>query len=103
MPYCPWSFTHYQGHLIIFNGDCKVEQIGKRKSAWELVQQSYLYNPNTKSWDYVGDDSHNYELGKAVHLGENKIFFVGGLTGTFKVGKDDDMVTTCSILTITPK
>ena len=103
MPYSSCSITHYQGCLIIFNGDRRVEQTGKRKSAWESVQQSYLYNPNTKSWDYIAEDSHNYKLGKAVHLGENKIFFVGGITGTFEVGKDDDMVKTCSILTITPK
>ena len=99
MPYSPWSITHYQGRLIIFNGDRKVEQSGN----WELVQMSYLYNPNTKSWDHVGNDFHDYKLGKAVHLGENKIFFVGGLTGTFSAARNDDMVKTCSILTITPK
>ena len=99
MPYSPWSITHYQGRVIIFNGDRMVEQSGN----WELVQMCYLYNPNTRSWDYVGNDFHDYKLGKAVHLGENKIFFVGGLTGTFAIGKDDDMVKTCSILTITPK
>ena len=99
MPYSPWSITHYQGHLIIFNGDRKIEQ----SRNWELVQMSYLYNPNTKSWDCVGDDFHDYKLGKAVHLGENKIFFVGGLTGTFSAARNDDMVKTCSMLTITPK
>ena len=103
MPYSPWSITHYHGHLIIFNGDCKVEQVKEDKSAWELVQRSYLYNPSTESWDYVGDDFHNYKLGKAVHLGENKILFVGGLTGTFSAGNGDDIVKSCSILTITPK
>ena len=99
MPCSSWSMTHYQGRLIIFNGDRKVEQSGN----WELVKMSYLYNPNTKSWDYVGDDFHDYKLGKAVCLKENKILFVGGITGTFTIGEDDDMVKTCSILTITPK
>ena len=99
MPCSSWSMTHYQGRLIIFNGDRKVEQSGN----WELVKMSYLYNPNTKSWDYVGDDFHDYKLGKAVYLKENKILFVGGITGTFTIGEDDDMVKTCSILTITPK
>ena len=99
MPYSSWSITHYQGRLIIFNGDRKVEQSGN----WELVQMSYLYNPNTKSWDHVGNDFHDYELGKVVHLGENKIFFVGGITGTFETDREDDLVRTCSILTITPK
>ena len=103
MPYSPWSITHYQGRLIIFNGDRMVRKSGKHKSACELIQQSYLYNRNTKSWDYIGDDFHNYKLGKAVHLRENKIFFVGGITGTFSADVEDDLVTTCSILTITPK
>ena len=49
----------------------------------------------------MGDDFHDYKLGKAVCLKENKILFVGGITGTFIIGKDDDMVKTCSILTIT--
>ena len=99
MPYSSWSITHYQGRLIIFNGDRKVEQSGN----WELVQMRYLYNPNTKSWDHVGNDFHDYELGKAIHLGENKIFFVGGITGTFETDREDDLVRACSILTITPK
>ena len=100
MPYSPWSITRYQGRLIIFNGDHKVEQSGN----WELVNTNYLYNPNTQSWDYLGDhDLHDYKLGKAVHLGENKIFFVGGLTGTFSAARNDDMVKACSMLTVTPK
>ena len=59
MPYSPWSITHYQGHLIIFNGDRKIEQ---HKSAWELVQISYIYNPNSESWDHVGNDFHDHKL-----------------------------------------
>ena len=102
MPYTSWSIIHYQGHLIILNGDHMVEQSGVSKSVWKLAQQSYLYNPNTKSWDYVGDDLHDYKLGRSVYIRENKIFFIGGETGTFKLGKDD-MVKTCSILTFKPK
>ena len=101
MPYSPWSITHYQGRLIIFNGDHKVATSKEEK--WELVQQTFLYNPSTNSWDYVGDDFHGYKLGRAVHLGENKIIFIGGLTGTFMANKEDDLVETCSILTLTPK
>ena len=97
MPYSSWAITH-QGHVIILNGDHLVEQSGVGKSVWKLVQQSYLYNPNTKSWDYVGDDLHDYRLGIPVYLGENKILFIGGDTGAFDHGKDD-MVKTCSILT----
>ena len=60
MPYTSWAITH-QGRLIILNGDHLVEQSGVSKSVWKLAQQSYLYNPNTKSWDYVGDDLHDYK------------------------------------------
>ena len=97
MPYTSWAITH-QGRLIILNGDHMVEESGVSKSVWKLAQQSYLYNPNTKSWDYVGDDVHDYKLGKSVYIGENKIFFIGGETSTFMLGKDD-LVKTCSILT----
>ena len=76
-----------------------VEQSGVNKSVWKLAQQSYLYNPNTKSWDYVGDDLHDYRLGISVHIGDNKILFIGGDIGAFDHGKDD-MVKTCSILTL---
>ena len=77
-----------------------VEQSGISKSVLKLAQQSYLYNPNTKSWDYVGDDLHDYKLGQSVYIGENKIFFIGG---TFNLGNEGDLVKTCSILTLLPK
>ena len=101
MPYTSWAITH-QGRLIILNGDHLVEQSGVNKSVWKLAQQSYLYNPNTKSWDYVGDDLHDYKLGKSIHIGENKIFFIGGYTDAFMHGKDD-LVKSCSLLTLMPK
>ena len=102
MPYSSWSIIQYQGRLIILNGDYMVEQSGVSESVWKLAQQSYLYNPNTKSWDYVGDDLHDYKLGKSVYVRENKIFFIGGETGAFKHGKDNS-VKTCSLLTLIPK
>ena len=49
MPYSSWSIIHYQGRLVIFNGDRKVGQSGN----WELVHLGYLYNPNTESWNYI--------------------------------------------------
>ena len=101
MPYTSWAIT-YQGRLIILNGDHMIEQSKVGKSVWKLAQQSYLYNPNTKSWDYVGHDLHHYKLGKSVCIGENKIFFIGGDTVTFDHCKND-MVKTCSILTFTLK
>ena len=101
MPYTSWAITH-QGRLIILNGDHLVELSGVSEPVWKLAQQSYLYNPNTKSWDYVGDDLHDYKLGKSVCIGENKIFFIGGDISAFDHGKDD-VVKTCSMLTFKPK
>ena len=103
MPYSSWSINHYQGRLIIFTGDHRVEQPGQSKPTWELISQIHLYNPNTKSWDHVGDVPYNYLMGKSVHIEENKILFISGVTGTHIVGKGDDMLTTCAILTLTPE
>ena len=103
MPYSSWSINHYQGHLIAFNGDRKVEKLGQRKSTWELISLIHLYNPDTKSWDYVGDVPCSYLMGKSVHINENTIFFIGGLTGTHTLGKADDMVKACTTLTLRPK
>ena len=103
MPYSSWSINHYQGRLIIFNGDRRVEQsrITAYKSTGKLFKLIYLYNLDTMSWDCVGDDFHDYKLGKSVHIGKNKIFFIGGMTGgNFTVCREDDMVKTCSILTL---
>ena len=40
-------------------------------------------------------------MGRSVHIRENKILFIGGLTGTHTAGKGDDMLTGCLILTYT--
>ena len=104
MPYSSWSIIHYQGRLIILNGDHLVERSEVNKSVWKLAQQSYLYNPNTKSWDYVGDDLHDYILGKSIRIGENKIFSLGGVQGECNAFNyaDENLVKTCSILTLIP-
>ena len=53
------------------------------------------------SIDGVGEIPHGYLLGKSIHIKENKILFMGGLTGTRDYDpKDDDRITTCSILTL---
>ena len=104
MPYTSQSIIHYQGRLIILNGDHLVEQSGVSESVWKLAQESFLYNPNTKSWDHVGDDLQNdYKLGKPVCIEENKVFFIGGYTGTFDSQNKNDLVKTCSLLTFVPK
>ena len=100
MPYSSWSINHYQGRLIIFTGDHMVEQPGQSEPTWELISQIHLYNPNTKSWDHVGDVPYNYLMGKSVHIRENKILFISGVTGTHTVGKGDDMLKMCAILTL---
>ena len=101
MPYSSCSINHYQGHLVAFIGGRLVERPEEDKPVCELVPLIHIYNPDTKTWDCVGDIPHGYYLGRSVHIRENKILFIGGLTGTHCAGKDDDIMTTCSILTIT--
>ena len=103
MPYSSFSINHYQAHLITFTGYCMVKRPDEDKPVCELVPLIHIYNPDTKTWDCVGDIPIGYLLGKSVHIRENKILFIGGLTGTHKIGKDDDIMTTCSILTLTPQ
>ena len=101
MPYSSFSINHYQGHLITFTGGRMVERPEEDKPVYELVPLIHIYNPDTKAWDCVGDIPHGYYLSRSVHIRENKILFIGGLTGTHDTDKDDDIMTTCSILTIT--
>ena len=103
MPYSSWSINHYQGCLIIVTGDHKVKQPGQRKSTWELISQIHLYNPDTQSWELVGDVPYNYLMGKSVHIRENELLFIGGITGTLTINKANDMLTTCLTLTLTPE
>ena len=103
MPYSSCSINHYQGHLITFTGGRMVELPDEDKPVIELVPLIHIYNPDTKTWDCVGDIPHGYYLGMSVHIRENKILFIGGLTGTHNTNIDDDIMTTCSILTITPQ
>ena len=61
----------------------------------------HIYNPDTKSWDHVRDVPYSYLLGKSVHIGVKQVTLYW--TGTHVCGKADDMLTTCLLLTITPK
>ena len=83
MPYSSHSINHYQGHLITFTGGHMVERPDEDKPVWELVPLIHIYNPDTKTWDCVGDIPIGYYLGVSVHIRENKILFIGGLTGTY--------------------
>ena len=42
----------------------------------------------------------SYLLGRSVHIRGNKLLFIGGLTGTHNVSEDDDLLTTCSMVTL---
>ena len=103
MPYSSSSINHYQGHLITFTGGRLVERPDEDKPVMELVPLIHIYNPDTKTWDCVGDIPHGYYLGRSVHIRENKILFIGGVTGRHDPNIDDDILTTCSILTFTPQ
>ena len=97
MPYSSYSINHFQGNLITFTGGYKVEQPDESKG--KSVSLIYIYNTRTRTWDCVGETPHGYLLGKSVHIRENKILFMGGLTGRHNT---NDTLTTCSVLTLIP-
>ena len=101
MPYSSRSICHYQGHLITFGGGQKVEQSYAENLVWQSSPLIHIYNPDTKTWDCVGEIAHGYFLGMSVHIRE-KLLFIGGLTGSHSLEDDDDMLATCSILTLSP-
>ena len=103
MPYSSYSINHYQGRLITFSGDYGIEQSGQDELVLQSVPLIHIYNPDTRTWDCVGEIPHGYLLGTSVHIRENKLLFIGGLTGTYDLSKDDDMIITCSILTLSPR
>ena len=42
----------------------------------------------------------SYLLGRSIHISDDKILFIGGLTGTCHVDNVDDIITTCLMLTL---
>ena len=100
MPYSSFSINHYQGRLITFGGAYRLEQ-NEDKPAYKSVPLIHLYNPHTNTWDCVGEIPYEYFLGRSVHIRDDKILFIGGLTGTCH-HVNDDIITTCSILTLSP-
>ena len=101
LPYPSPSINVYQKRLITFGGIRLVEQPNKRPAKWQSIPLVHIYNPDTKSWDCVGKIEHKYYLGRSVHIGEDKILFIGGTIGKYITDSNDDIVTTCSLLTIT--
>lgn len=102
MPCASFSINHFHGHLITFTGDRLVEKSDEDKAIYELVPLIHMYNPDTKSWDHVGSISQSYYLGRSVRIKENRFLFIGGMHGKHDL-YNDDLITTCKILTLTEK
>ena len=81
-PYSSHSMICYHGRLITFTG-FKVEEQRVSLHSAGLVSMIHIYNPDTMSWDCVDKVSCGYALGRSVLIGENRILFIGGLTGTY--------------------
>ena len=81
----------------MFNGD----YWDKQAKRYTLSLMTYIYNADTKTWCYVTENPIGYNLGLSIHVNDNQIFLVGGVTGTHDCDKDDDVVATCMLLTIT--
>ena len=101
MPYPSFAISHYQGYLIIFTGDQLIEKPDEDKPVFELIPLIHVYNPDTSSWSYVGKAPHGYYIGRSVHITEDKILFIGGLTGTHDPCNNDDLISICTLLTFT--
>ena len=102
MPYASLSINHYQGHLITFGGGHRVERPDIDKPAFQSVPLIHIYNPYINTWDCVGEIPYEYLLGRSVHIRDNKILFIGGLTGVCNTSNNDDIIATCSMLTLSP-
>ena len=104
IPYSSLSINHHQGRLITFSGGhmhCIV-QSDRDKLAYKSVPLIHLYNPHTNTWDCVGEILYEYSLGRSIHIRDDKILFIGGLTGSYRTDHDDNMIMTCLILTLSP-
>ena len=102
MPYSSFSIRYYKGHLITFGEGHKVERSDKDKPVWQSVPLIHIYNPDTRTWDCVGEIPHGYLLARSVHIKENKFLFIGGVTAIYGAAKDDDIIRKCSMLTLLP-
>ena len=100
LPVMPYSsvINHYQGRLITFGGYRFVEQPNTDKPVPQSVPFVHIFNHYTSTWDCVGEIPYKYLVCRSVHIGDNKILFIGGVTGTYDPCKDDDIVTTCIML-----
>ena len=102
LPYSTISINHYQGHVIAFGGGYRVEQPNTDKPENKSVPLIHVYNTKNNMWDCVGVIPCAYSLGRSVHIGDNKILFIGGLTVVYHADKNNDIGTTCLMLTLSP-
>ena len=103
MPYSSLSINHYQDRLITFSGDYKIEKPNTENPVYQSVPLIHTFNNYTNTWDCVGEIPYEYLIGRSVHIRDNKILFIGGFTGTHDPSKDDDIMTTCLMLTLSPR
>ena len=82
-PYSSYSIICYQGRLITFTGIHLAEELNRSEIVRKLVPMIHIYNPDTLSWDCVGYFSYKYALGRSMCVGDNKILFIGALTGSY--------------------
>ena len=66
MPYSSPSINHYQGHLIIFSGDYKIEQPNTDKPVYQSVPLIHIFNHYTNTWDCVGEIPCEYLIRRSV-------------------------------------
>ena len=82
VPYSSYSIICYQARLITFTGFCLAEPAAK---VLKMIPKIHIYNPDTLSWDCVGYTTCGYVLGMSIHIGDNSILFMGGITGSYNV------------------
>ena len=80
MPYSSLSINHYQGRLITFGGGYQVERPDEQDPVQQSAKLIHIYNPDTRSWDHVGEIPYDYLLGRSVCVKDNIFLFIGGLT-----------------------
>ena len=103
LPYSSFSISHVNGHLVAFGGEqLDVTATRRLDGGHRLcsIPAIHVYKPVTHEWEQVGEIPHIYSLGCPVHLKENKIMFVGSFIDPSCV-TDKDLMTTCSVVTIT--
>ena len=79
IPYPSYSISHYRGYLIVITAANQAKQYDIHTE----LQNFYLYNPDTESWEYIDcfQERHNWG-GSLIHLTDDVVFVVGGSAST---------------------